>query len=638
MIKTQIIDTPQEPTIVLHEPASEQWDSMQAMLEARCNKEDLVRYGETFIPWLGKYANIMCADDDGNSFPATECTDMLKSNSPKWDIARGIALIVSDEQNMKAYISSLSTDMKTLWRTVLANVIVSQQTAKQILHTTDSLLGESKSNYYYSRKTNWNRREFGWFTTILFRCEKASVYGYREFEHFITVNAFVHALFFPHFFPEVFEDDLSLAELPDGNWRTVNLETESVASFQLFNGLFQQGEFPMKQKGIGTTDMKRAMKKLLLTEFFPGDQTEYRQHLRAYSYMQLLALNEYLRPETKKGKQQQLRLNTSTYQDTLRDMLNHQSRFAPYLIPMLFPHIRGLRKQMTEYSREIRLFTIATNILVEEPERWISINDILLKIYELESNGTSTRFTTLVFHPNDERDYVDIVNEYNGRIITADRYTQEFGYTGLQSLAFMLCSLGVVEIALNEDESRNLSPFDSLDYIRLTPLGRYALGVTNDYEEPEQEHVAYFELDPDRLIIRSLVDPNPYAQLLLDTSVTISKNRFETSALSFLANCHKREDVEGKINIFKQFIANELPPLWEQFFQTLLQHCHPLKEDKVGYKRYLLDPKNRDLITLITTDPVLCKTVIRAEGYRILVKNDDLKKFETQLKKHGYLL
>lgn len=30
--------------------------------------------------------------------------------------------------------------------------------------------------------------------------------------------------------------------------------------------------------------------------------------------------------------------------------------------------------------------------------------------------------------------------------------------------------------------------------------------------------------------------------------------------------------------------------------------------------------------------------VIRAEGYRIMVKTEDFTKFETQLKKHGYLL
>ena len=77
---------------------------------------------------------------------------------------------------------------------------------------------------------------------------------------------------------------------------------------------------------------------------------------------------------------------------------------------------------------------------------------------------------------------------------------------------------------------------------------------------------------------------------------------------------------------------------WEQFFKQLIQHCHPLKEDKTSYKRYQLDPENRDLVQLVTTDPQLRQLVIRAEGYRIMVKTEDFTKFETQLKKHGYLL
>ena len=87
-----------------------------------------------------------------------------------------------------------------------------------------------------------------------------------------------------------------------------------------------------------------------------------------------------------------------------------------------------------------------------------------------------------------------------------------------------------------------------------------------------------------------------------------------------------------------QFIADKLPPLWKEFFKTLLQHCHPLQEDSTAYRHYTIDTENRELQQLITNDPVLRQLVIRAEGYRILVKLDDIRKFENQLKKHGYLL
>ena len=637
MIQTNLFGDTIEtlPSLVLEEPTAEQWNATTSLLENCCNKQELLTYAETFSPWFNKYSKVMRATRNGRIVEATETTQMMKSGTSKNGIAQGVALILASEQNLKQYIDTLSTEMKSLWRIVLANVFVSMRTAKRVLGVSHDLFKTDRYSYYYSNSFVWNSREYGWFSATDCFGDKPDRWGYRGKEKYITVNCFVRKLFFHHFFPEASESDVSLTELPEGEWHTINLESDSISNYNLFCGLYQQGEFYLKKKGISASDIKQAQKKMMLTELFPGDDNEYRRNLRVHNYLQLLSLNESCKLIDRK---MQKKATIVPYEDTLRDIIANFSHFGHYLPAMLFPHVKGLRKQMTDYGRETKLAEMLFSWLREEPERWISINDLLLKIMDLESDGTTSRYSILVYHPNDEIPSSPLLNEYSGRSITAEHYTQEFGYTALQGLALMLCSLGIAEVALRDDIHRHLSPFDSIDYVRLTDLGRYALGITDEYIAPEQEHVAYFELDPERLIIRSLVEPNPYAQLLTDTSVAISRNRFETSALSFLANCHTKADVESKISIFRQFISSDLPPLWEQFFQQLLRHCHPLKEDKTGYKRYVLDPSNRDLIQLVTTDPVLRQVVIRAEGYRIMVKNDDLNKFENQLKKHGYLL
>ena len=624
------------PTLVLEDPTAEDWKTMQNALENRCNKQELLHYAEAFIPLMEEYGDVMRATKDGRIVKATECFYMVKSNSSKSQIAQGVALFLANKQNMETYLASLSANMKTLWRMLLANIYVSMKTAKKVLGINHDLYKNDGRSYYYSGGIKWTDNDYGFFSEAYCFAEKADRWGYREKEKYITINSFVRNLFFPYFFPETEEDMTSMAELPEGNWQTVNLEADSASRYHLFCGLFKQGEFELKKKGVGANDVKRAEKKLALSEIFTKSGNAYVERLRVNNYLQLLVINEYHKLSEAKKKQKE---TINTYQDNLRYIINHFSNYDYYLPTMLFPHIKGLRKQMTDYSREPVLATMLFSQLRQQPEGWMSVNDLLLMITAEESNTNKSRFASTVFYPGDEHYATPLVNEYTQRNITAENYTREFGYTALQGFALMLCSLGIAEVALNEDDKKqSISPFDSVEYLRLTPLGRYALSITNEYEEPEQEHVAYFELDPDRLIIRSLVEPNPYAQLLKDTSVPISRNRFETSALSFLANCHTKVDVEGKIKIFRQFISNELPPLWEQFFETLLQHCNPLKEDKIAYKRYTLDPQNRELAQLITTDPVLRQLAIRAEGYRILVKNDDLKKFETQLKKHGYLL
>lgn len=619
---------PTLPSLVLEEPTADQWNAICNFLENRNTKSQLLNYAEAFCPWFSQYGKVMRATRNGRVLEATEAMLMTKSNSSKHSIAQGLALILASDQNLKMYVDSMSDELQELWRTLLFKLFVTQKEAKQILKTTSNLFSQQRSYYYYNDKMVWNKREYGWFTIANFRSAEVGRYGYRDYEGYITISPAIHALFLPVFFPECFDQEVGLNALPEGHYRTINLEADSYAHYQLFSGLYQQNQFPLKKKGVGTADMKRAQKKLALAEFFPGDTTEFRANLRTFSYIQLLTL----------AKQFFVKNTNATYEETLRQLLCKFSQLHYWFVHLLYPHIKGLRQQMTDYGRHGKLCNTMFTWLREEPDHWVSIRDIYLKIYGIENGENSTRFTTLVFHPNDEQSSTLMTNEYTGKIIAADSYAMEFGFTGLQACAFLMASVGAAEIAINEDKNMGLSPFDSVEYVRLTPLGRYALDLTDDYEAPEQEHVAYFELDPERLIIRSLVEPNPYAQLLKDTSVAISKNRFETSALSFLANCHTKADVESKIKIFRQFIANELPPLWDQFFKSLLQHCHPLTEDKTTYKRYTLNPRDRDLVQLIVTDPALRNIVIRAEGYRIMVKTDDIKKFETQLKKHGYLL
>lgn len=620
---------PTLPNLVLEEPTADQWNAIKDFLESRCTKNQLLDYANAFQLWFNDYGKVMRATRDGRILEASEATMMMKSNTSKQGIAQGIALILASDQNLSMYVDTMSDELKELWRTVLFKVYVTQEEAKKILKTSNNLFKKERSYYYYSdSRIVWNKREYAWFKVESFRSEKVGNYGYRDYEGYITVLPAVRALFMPVFFPETFDQQVGLNELPEGHYRTINFEADSQAHYQLFCGLFQQGDFPLKKKGVGTADLKRAQKKMGMTEFFPGDTTDYRVFLRAFDYIQLHTLNKtYI-----------VKKSNPAYEDALRSFFNEFTHLDYWLVSLLYPHIKGLRQQMTYYGRHAKLCDTMITWLREEPDRWVSIRDIYLKIFGIENGDNTKRLTNLVFHPDDEQSSTEMINEYTSRLISANHYAMEFGYTGLQTFAFLMASVGAAEIAINEDTNMGLSPFESLEYIRLTPLGRYALTITNEYEAPEMEHEVYFELDPERLIIRSLINPNPYAQLLTDTSVAISKNRFETSALSFLSSCHSKKDVESKIKIFRQFISSDIPPLWEQFFQSLLQHCHPLKEDKEAYKRYTLDPQNHDLVQLITTDPALRQLVIRAEGYRIMVKMDDLKKFETQLKKHGYLL
>ena len=593
-------------------------------MESHCTKQELLNFAEALMAWLGKY-NVYRATDGSNPVKATEIIDITKTSNSKATIAQGLALVLADQQNMLSYLETFGEQTKIFWMTVLLNIYVSVNNAKQILHDNNIVTEE---RFYYNTRTiiKFNKPELKWF--FFARFLSAETHHYRDYESYITINQAIHSVFFPFFFPRAFDESENLSQLPDGHWRIMNFEADSHAHFQLFLSMMKQDALPIKKKGIGVTDMKRAQKKMSFDEFFPGDTNEYRQNLRAFSYLQLLALHEHCLARQKER----------SYQDTLRNLVTNFGSLGYFLSNILYPHIKGLNRQITEYGKESRLCKMLFTWMGEDAEGWVCLHDIIARIYALNNGDDTSQHIPLVYNPKLEDYSTHLSNEYSGRDISAGSYVMEFGYSGLQKCALLMASVGMAEVAIDEDKKCDVSPVESVSYIRLTPLGRYALGIDTSYEAPQQEQVAYFELDPDRLIIRSLVEPNPYAQLLKDTSIPISRNRFETSALSFLANCHSKSDVESKISIFKQFIADKLPPLWKQFFQTLLQHCHPLQEDSAAYRHYTIDSENRELQQLITNDPVLQQLVIRAEGYRILVKLDDIRKFENQLKKHGYLL
>lgn len=614
------------PQLLLHEPVDTRWKSMTNYLDGNFTKLELLSFAEALTGWLSQY-DVVFTSPSGQRAKYDVLTFMTKSSTAKKEVARGVAIILSETYNIYEYLKALSPNMIKLWQAIMVNIYIHEDLASNILDDGEEIIAERRTNYYSVSRVIV-RNELKWFKISRLLTPTHRGY-YNDYDSYLTVSSALHSIFFPILYPSAFEDSSSLSQLPEGNWRTMEFEADSHTHYQLFLSLIKQNALPVKKKGVSVTDMKRELKKMSLEEFFPSDSSEYRQNLRGFSYLQLLSIAHTF--IVKKGTK-------PVYHETLRALFSDFKSLNNFLPTILYPHINGLTRQFTEEGKHTKLCQMLFTWMREEPEGWVALRDVIYRIYAISNSDNSTGFIPLVYSPVTADYSTHVINEYTGRAVTGGSYVLEFGLCGLQKCALLMASLGMAEVAVNQDQKCEMSPVDDVTYIRLTPLGRYALGVTDEYDAPEVQQEAYFELDPDRLIIRSLVSPNPYAQLLKDTSVVISKNRFETSALSFLANCHTRTDVEAKISIFRQFIADKLPPLWEQFFKQLLQHCHPLKEDCIPYMHYTLPPDNRELLQLLTTDPQLRRLVIRAEGYRILVSTVDLKKFENLLKKHGFLL
>lgn len=639
------IKEPQYDTnpLVLQEPDAQEWQRITELLFMLTKAEQVVLCRQ-FEPQLRGHTSVTKRTADGVITRAPELEALIKrSSATKAEVERALAFMLAAPENLNLYIKTLSEEMCALWRLILIRLYVSLDEAKKTLNTTDCLSAKEERSFYshYGRESGWNRSEMEWFTLVRHLSDKKSKWGsFREDAYFITISPVLHKIFFPIFFPDAAADH-SQTELPDGQFRIVGGEADALRCYPIVSAMLSGGELALSSGRFLVSGQKVATKRMNMPDFGIGET----EGLRPALYVQMLTLNHVSKYYYRKS------MRAAHYEDVLREIMGNFSgySFSTYLPLFIFAHIKGLRKSFTEGNLCCDLAAFDLEQLKAHPDQWIHIGDLFM--HSLTSVGTSQNvaFPTLVFSAtrDDYRD--DIINQFTSQPLCVEHFTRHFGTTCHKGILYLLAALGVVELAIRklEDGETPISPYHAVAYARLTPLGRYALGITNEYENQQKEQ-QYFQLDPDRLIVRDLTAAqpngqtvktvNPYLDILRSIAHNIGSGRYEVTAQTFLASCSNRDDVKQHIKTFQQFICPKPPALWQQFLDSLLAHCTPLQLNQTDYRIFNVPPENTALIRLLRDDEQLRKLYILAEGYRILVPITNYTKFRNRLKALGYLL
>lgn len=199
-------------------------------------------------------------------------------------------------------------------------------------------------------------------------------------------------------------------------------------------------------------------------------------------------------------------------------------------------------------------------------------------------------------------------------------------------------ALGIVEIAVDTHDMGYTSPAGRIRQIRLTELGKYAIGLSDKYVSQSIVSKDWFRLDPDHLIVFSTSENNPYESLLAEIATPIGCGRFKIDSGSFLKKCRTLSDVKEKISFFKDYISSDLPDIWKDFFENLKKHCNPLTKEKEDYIVLKINGDNPALVRLLTSSSQLRKMILLVEGQRFLIKKDAMKQFVDIMKDKGFLL
>lgn len=614
--------TIQLETIRLYEPNQQALEHYKRIFDRYTVTQLKLWSEETILPLL-KRRNIEVLSVNGivkkNTIIENFFVQKIKTKN---DWVCFLAFFIADQRNILHYVNSLTDEQRLLWKKVILNLYCSIEQFCEWTGKSDWLTSSRLSFYYQPTPIS----EIAWFNALTAYSDKADKYGFKKSTTFFYLPSYLRHVFAPLFFPDMEAYTIiTHQELPEKNLFVFNGELTFLQYYPILQVLYEQNVLCMGKTKMLATTIKKISKHIQLKEFFEGGLPSGLSQLRASTMLPTVAL---LFGYVKKHKKQPM-------EDTLKNISDFLQKVYPMFVPYLLPHITGFKSSIITSSTIYSLICEITGIIPVSVHGWISVQEIINQLLVF-SNGINP---LQIFEPYQLHNLQLSNNEINEHVCLSN-IIKHLGIPFLKGLLYMLASLGLLEVAYRYRKVGDTSDFDSLQYFRLTELGKYAFNLTSSYTPPQnKEAEEFFHLDEQRLVIRSLKENNPYESLLNDTAISIGNQRYMMNNESFLKNCRSEKDVKDKIDFFKRFISKDIPEVWSSFFDSLLRQCHPLKpvsSDK--FVIYQLDGNNKELIQLLSTDPLLRTIIIRAEGYKILVEKKQQKLFIDKLKSHGYLL
>ncbi|MCL4177961.1 MAG: hypothetical protein KJ072_09480 [Verrucomicrobia bacterium] len=228
--------------------------------------------------------------------------------------------------------------------------------------------------------------------------------------------------------------------------------------------------------------------------------------------------------------------------------------------------------------------------------------------------------------------------------VTANTEFELVGEPLLKGFTFLLAAFGLAEIAYDSPTHSKyrrakkawLTPYDGLRFARLTPLGEFVFRRRDTYELASGPPTrASIVLDETRLLA-TCRNADSLTELALGQFMEkLAPGRYHLTPKSLVGGCRSRADLEERIRLFRRVVPAKPPAIWEAFFERTLARTSPLEFEP----DYLLLKVGADeeIRRLLTSDPALREVVLKAEGMRIAVRRQDLKKLDRRLEQFGYL-
>ncbi|WP_028855244.1 hypothetical protein [Psychrilyobacter atlanticus] len=410
-----------------------------------------------------------------------------------------------------------------------------------------------------------------------------------------------------------------------------NSEEEICKKYSLYYNFYSQGNIKLSTSLKLLKESKRDMQKYCdISEFYSENKDLDYLKTETMGLLFYLIKDEYLVPENFKLDKFKYIVNEFLNGKlTKNDGYEYTTKYLNYL--------KGVKNIKKTENLTRSLQTIVKLIMELPSEKTISISNIInYLVYRDE-------FLDII-ELKDVYDYV-YINESNygrTRISQYDEYHRYIIEPFVKSIFFLLGSLGLFTLYYDLPSGNNglylknnyLSKYDGLKYIELTKLGEYVLGRADDYAFTEENEDAEIVYDEDLLLI-TIIGSAPIMSMFLEkVSIKIGENKYRMDKGRFLKGITTTKELEERIKEFKNKFYKDLPQVWETFFDELrskvncLTHESDIKVFKVK--------QDKEFFKILATESKLKEYILKAEGFYILIKEENVCKVKTILSKYGY--
>ena len=177
------------------------------------------------------------------------------------------------------------------------------------------------------------------------------------------------------------------------------------------------------------------------------------------------------------------------------------------------------------------------------------------------------------------------------------------------------------------------SPFASIEYARLSDLGRFVLDIDKDYKGKEN---FLLTLSPYTYDI-TVEKPNALSALFLSQiSTKVDENTYHTDIKTFMGNINSSKDYRRTKELFLEK-SDTMPQHWEKFFETMDARIEAA--DIVSHSAILVEIKNpKEMRHIIASNPKLQEKILKADQLHIVILKENLAYVKKVFKAYGVIL